>query len=490
MAGAPTQDISRKTETWGSRFGFIMAAVGSSVGLGNFWRFPYTAGENGGGAFILVYLICVVCIGLPILMAEYAMGRKSGHSAVEGIQSLARAEGKTENWGVAGWVGSLTAFLILSFYMVISGWLLAFTLQAPTGAFENITADGSFANFVDTVSNRGYMMLLLVVFIAANVFVVGRGVKGGIERAASILMPAFFTMLLAVVIYAVTQGDFAKTVSFIFQPKWEDVSFATFLAAIGQAFFSIGVGVGLMLTYGAYLSQDTNIPRSSFIVAGSDTLVALIAGFAIFPIVFMAGLDPAGGPALFFISLPVAFGEVPGGGIIATIFFALALFAAFTSSISLLEVGVSWLEERHGVHRMGAAMGLGFLLLMIGAGYVFSTNPVYETSFDVATGERTDTLVNLSTAYLDFMDNMTEGLLLPLGGLLTAVFAGWVLSREVLRTELGDGDIMNVWRFMMRWFVPAFVAIILVFGSLDKLQDGYGVQLPGFLTTLLGPNAG
>ena len=490
MAGAPTQDISRKTDTWGSRFGFIMAAVGSSVGLGNFWRFPYTAGENGGGAFIIIYLICVIGIGLPILMAEYAMGRKSGHSAVEGIQSLARAEGKSENWGVAGWVGSITAFLILSFYMVISGWLMAFTLQAPTGAYQGMDAGASFTNFVDIVSDRGYMMLLLTLFIAANVFIVGRGVKGGIEKAASLLMPAFFVMLLAVVIYAVTQGDFTKTLAFIFEPKWEDVSFKTFLSAIGQAFFSLGVGVGLMLTYGAYLSKDTHIPRSSFIVAGSDTMVALIAGFAIFPIVFMAGLDPAGGPSLFFISLPVAFGQIPFGGVIATVFFALALFAAFTSSISLMEVAVSWLEERHGVNRLGASLGIGFILLMIGAGYVFSTNPVMEASFDPVTGEKTMALVNLSTEYLDFMDNMTEGLLLPLGGLLTAIFAGWILSREVLRTELGDADIMNVWRFMMRWFVPAFVGVVLVFGSLDKLQDSYGVQLPSFLTFLLGPNAG
>lgn len=467
--------IGRKTDTWGSKFGFIMAAVGSSVGLGNFWRFPYTAGENGGGAFIVIYLLCVLLVGLPLLMAEYGMGRKSGMSAIEGIESLARAESKSGNWGIVGWVGSLTAFFILTFYMVISVWLLAFVMQAGQGAFKGMDGAASFTNFGETVSNRFYILTLLFLYLVANVVVVGRGVKGGLERAATILMPAFFIMLIFVVIFAVTRGDFAQTAAFLFEPKWGDVSFKTFLSALGQAFFSIGVGVGLMITYGAYLDNETNIPRSSALVVGADTLVALIAGFAIFPIVFMAGLDPAGGPGLFFVSMPVAFGQLGDFGvIIATVFFALALFAAFTSSISLMEVGVSWLEERQGVTRFGAAMGVGFVLFMIGAGYVFSTN---------YTGE------NLTTEYLDFVDFMTEGLLLPLGGLLVAVFAGWILSRNMLTTELGEGSVMNIWRFLIRWFVPPFVAFVLVFGFLDKIQDQYQVQLPGFLTTLLGPNA-
>ncbi len=464
--------IGRKTDTWGSRFGFIMAAVGSSVGLGNFWRFPYTAGENGGGAFILIYLLCVVLVGLPLLMAEYGMGRKSGMSAIEGVESLARAENKSGNWGIVGWVGSLTAFFILTFYMVISVWLIAFLLQAPTGKFEGMDAAASGANFLDTIgqgedglSRKWGILGLLSLFLVANIFVVGRGVKAGLERVATILMPAFFIMLLVVVGFAVTQGDFAKTAAFLFEPKWEDVGFKTFLSALGQAFFSIGVGVGLMITYGAYLDQQTDIPRSSAIVVTADTTVALIAGFAIFPIVFAAGLDPAGGPGLFFVSMPVAFGGIEGGTIFATVFFALALFAAFTSSISLMEVGVSWLEERQGVTRFGAALGVGFVLWMIGAAYVFSLD------------------------YLDFVDFMTEGLLLPLGGLLVAVFAGWMLSRDMLTSELGEGWVMNTWRFLIRWFVPPFVAFVLVFGFMDKIQDQYQVQLPGFLTGLLGPNA-
>ena len=464
-------EIGRKTETWGSKFGFIMAAVGSSVGLGNFWRFPYTAGENGGGAFILIYLACVAFIGLPLLMAEYSMGRKSGMSAIEGVQSLARAESKSLNWGIVGWVGTLTATFILSFYMVISAWLVAFTIQAFSGNFAGMDAAASGANFNDTVGqgehplvSKWYMLLLLGLFIVANIFVVGRGVKGGIERAATVLMPAFFVMLIVVVGFGLATGDAAQAASFLLTPKWGEVGFNTFLEAIGQAFFSIGIGVGLMITYGAYLSRDTNIPRSSGIVAGSDTLVALVAGFAIFPIVFAAGLDPAGGPSLFFVSMPVAFGNIPGGAVVAVIFFGLALFAAFTSSISLMEVSVSWLEERQGVTRFGAATGMGVILFLVGSAYVFGPE------------------------YLDFMDFVTGNILLPLGGLLAVIFAGWVLSRDMLSTEIGEGSIMNVWRFLMRWPVPAFLAFVLFFGFFDKIQHQYNVQLPGFMTSFLGPN--
>ena len=463
--------IGRKTENWSSRFAFIMAAVGSAVGLGNFWRFPYMAGENGGGAFIIIYICCVAFVALPLLMAEYAMGRKSGMSAIEGVQSLARAEGRSQNWGIATWLGALSAFFILTFYMVISCWLLAYIIQAIGGELHGADAIESGQNFVNLIGQgetpmqaRWYLLFLLALFIGANALVVGRGVKGGLETAATILMPLFFLMLIVVVGFAIANGDTARTFAFLFEPKWEDVGFKTLLAALGQAFFSIGVGVGLMITYGAYLDRDTDIPRASGLIAASDTFVALIAGFAIFPIVFAAGLDPASGPSLFFVSMPVAFEAIPGGNIFAVVFFSLALFAAFTSSISLMEVGVSWLEEREGVTRPGAAAGVGFVLFMIGAAYVFSLD------------------------YLDFMDFMTEGLLLPLGGLLVAVFAGWVLSRDMLVSELGEGMVMNVWRFLMRWFVPPFVAVILVFGFLDKIQDQYHVQLPGALEALLGPN--
>ncbi|MEM6534901.1 MAG: sodium-dependent transporter [Pseudomonadota bacterium] len=480
-------DIGRKTDTWGSRLGFIMAAVGSSVGLGNFWRFPYTAGENGGAAFIIIYIFCVILFGLPVLMAEYGMGRKSGQSAIEGVQSLARDEGKSENWGIVAWVGSMAAFFILTFYMVISAWVIDFIPQAFGGSFsefgdeaarltaeaqasdpaaEAVTlADVAASNFGAAISDRGTMLFWLAVFVGVNVFIVARGVKNGIERAATILMPSFFVLLIGILIYALTLGDSGKAASFLLTPDFSKVGFETLLAAIGQAFFSLGVGCCLMVTYGAYLSADTDIPRSSVIVAGADTMVALVAGFAIFPIVFAFGADPAAGPGLFFVSLPIAFGTMPYGDFVGGAFFTLALFAALTSSISLMEVGVSWLEERHGVNRPGAAMGVGFVLFMIGAGYVYSAD------------------------YIDFADFMTGNLMLPLGGLLVAIFAGWKLSRATLVSEFGDGRVMASWRFACRWIVPPALAFILVFGALDVAQNNGWLSLPsGLLTILLGAN--
>lgn len=458
--------VGRKSATWGSRFAFIMAAVGSAVGLGNFWRFPYMAGENGGGAFILIYLGCVLLMGIPLLMAEYAMGRKAGMSAIEGVQSLARAEGKSLNWGALAWIGALAAFFILTFYMVISSWVLAFIPQAFTGAFAGFDAAKAGENFGATIGDEPQMILLLFLFIAANVIVVGRGVKGGLELAATVLMPLFFLMLIGIVIYAASQGDFAQAADFLLKPDFSEVQFSTFLAALGQAFFSLGVGVGLMITYGAYLPKDTGIPSSTLIVAGSDTLVSVIAGFAIFPLVFAFGLEPGGGPGLFFVTLPIAFGQMPGGDILGGAFFTLALFAAFTSSISLMEVGVSWLEERQGVTRWGASLGVGFVLFMIGAGYIYSTE------------------------FIDFVDFVTGSLMLPLGGLLVAIFAGWVLSREMLVSELGEGWVMAAWRTVIRWVTPALIGFILVFGTLDTMQNNGWIKLPGVLHPLLGPNPG
>jgi len=455
--------IGRKTDTWGSRFGFIMAAVGSSVGLGNFWRFPFTAGENGGGAFIIIYLACVVLFGLPVLMAEYAMGRKSGRSAIDGISYLAAEEGKNPLWVLLGWVGSLAAFGILTFYMVISAWIVDFVPQALTGSFAGFNAAESAANFGATVTNEFRIIGWLALFIGVNTLILARGVHGGIERAASILMPAFFVLLIGIVAFALVTGDAARAADFLLSPDFSAVTFETFLAAIGQAFFSIGVGSCLMITYGAYLSKDTNIPRASGIVAGADTIVAMIAGFAIFPIVFQFGVDPAGGAGLFFVSLPIAFGQMPA--IVGGAFFVLALFAALTSSISLMEVGVSWLEDRNGIGRPRAAMIVGGLLFAIGALYVFDG------------------------ALIDIVDFITGQLMLPLGGILVSVFAGWALSRPYLASELGDGPVMTAWRFACRYIVPPAVTFVLIFGALDTAQNNGWIALPDVFTPLIGPNA-
>jgi len=296
-----------------------------------------------------------------------------------------------------------------------------------------------------TIGNKFEILAYLALFLALNVFIVARGIKGGIETAASILMPAFFIMLAGMVVFAFVVGDAGAAFEFLFAPDFSKVTFQTLLAAVGQAFFSLGVGGVLMITYGAYLSRDTDIPSSSYMVAGADTMVALIAGFAIFPIVFAFGLDPAGGGGLFFVTMPVAFGEMGAVGAIAGgAFFTLALFAAFTSSISLFEVGVSWLEDRPEVSRAMGATLLGLLTFGIGALYVFQGH------------------------LIDTVDYITGSILLPVGGILVSLFAGWVLSRESLAEELGTSGVLSFARTMLRYVIPIALSVILIAGIASR----------------------
>jgi NSS family neurotransmitter:Na+ symporter len=457
--------VDRKSETWSSRFGFIMAAIGSSVGLGNIWRFTYTTGENGGGAFVLAYLVSLALIAFPILAAEYAIGRRSGHSAVESVQALARASGKSELWGVVAWVGALAAFFILTFYCVVSSWLMAYAPLAFSGAFarEPTSIAASAARFDAVTGDAPLILLCLAVFIAAAAIVVGFGVKRGIERAALALMPVFVVLLLLLLGFTAAEGAFGEALAFLTTIRAEDVSFAMLLDALGQSFFATGVGAAVMITYGAYLPRDTDIPRSAAIVAGADTLVALIAALTVFSVVFAVGGDPASGPSLFFVNLPLGLASMPAGGFIGGAFFLLALFAALASSISLMEVAVSWLDERTGVTRWGAALGVGFAAFVIGGGYVFSR------------------------AYFDFVDFIASSLMMPLGGFLVAVFCGWVIDRKMMQAEMG-GAFLRLWSPLVRWAIPLVVGVILALGALDKAQNRGWVELPGALTGLLGPN--
>jgi NSS family neurotransmitter:Na+ symporter len=460
--------VDRKSETWSSRFGFLMAAVGSSVGLGNIWRFTYTTGENGGGAFVLTYLACIVLVAFPLLCAEYAIGRRSGHSAVESVQALARVSGKSEVWGGIAWIGSLAAFFILTFYGVVSSWLLAYVPLAFSGAFAD-GADGiggvmaSEARFESVTGDTPLILLCLAAFIGAAALVVGRGVKRGIERAATILMPAFVLIMLVLLGFAIANGAFGQAVDFLARVRPQDFSFGMVLDALAQSFFATGVGAAVMITYGAYMKADTDVPRSAAIVAGADTVVALIAALTVFSLVFAVGSAPDAGFSLFFVNLPLGLAAMPGGAVIGGMFFLLALFAALASSISLMEVAVSWLDERTGVTRWGAALGVGFAVFVVGAGYIFSR------------------------PYIGFVDFITSSLMMPLGGFLIAVFSGWVIEKKMLQAEFG-ASFFRVWSPLVRWAIPLFVGVVLVLGALDKLQNQGAIELPGLLTGLLGPN--
>jgi NSS family neurotransmitter:Na+ symporter len=435
--------VDRKSETWSSRFGFIMAAVGSSVGLGNIWRFTYTTGENGGGAFVIAYLAFIALVAFPLLAAEYAIGRKSGHSAVESVQALARVSGKSELWGGVAWLGSLAAFFILTFYCVVSSWFMAYVPLAFSGGFTG-SVDASAARFDEVTSDMPRLLVCLAIFIGAAVIVVGRGVKRGIERASTILMPVFVLLFLVLLGFAATEGAFGKAFAFLTQVRAEDFSFAMLLDALAQSFFATGVGAAVMMTYGAYLKGNADVPRSAAIVAGADTLVALVVALTVFSLVFAVGSDPGAGLSLLFVNLPVGLAGMQFGQWVGGAFFLLALFAALASSISLMEVAVSWLDERTGVTRWGAALGVGFVVFVIGGGYIISRD------------------------YILFVDFIAASLLMPLGGLLTAVFAGWVIEKKLMERELGT-PFFRVWRPVVRWVVPAIIGVVLVMGVIEKL---------------------
>lgn len=457
-----------------------MAAIGSSVGLGNFWRFPYTAGENGGSLFIIVYLLCVALVAFPVLAAEYAIGRRGQHSAIRSVADVAKQSGASTVWSALGGVGMVGAFLILTFYSMIAAWVIIYVFKGFSGAFvgadaANIGAqfgaiwntDDAFGLPEEPLSIFCIPVVLLAhtAFMGGTVFIVVRGVNKGIALASQILMPLFFVMLVGIVIFGAVVGDFVGAIQYLTKPDFstlyvpiaegaEEKVFSwgrvadIFSAALGQAFFSVGVGVGLMITYGSYLSRNVNLTGSSTLVAGSDTLVALIAGLAIFPLAFGFGQDPAGGPGLFFVTLPNAFAAMPPalGIAIGGTFFTLALFAAITSSISLLEVAVAWLEEKIG-SRLVAALSLGALCWTIGLGSIYSLH------------------------IFDFMDKLTEKIMLPLGGLLVAVFAGWIVSSAIMKDEFEGDGFYATWRFLIRWVAPIGAFAILVFSIMSLINS-------------------
>ncbi len=455
--------VDRKSETWSSRFGFVMAAVGSSVGLGNIWRFTYMTGENGGGAFVIAYLVCLALIAFPLLAAEYAVGRRSGHSAVESVQALARASGKSEAWGGIAWLGMLSAFFILTFYCVVSSWFMAYIPFAVSGVFASDMGltEQSLARF-DSVTSRENLPLLLVylgIFISLAAAVVGMGVKRGIERASTLLMPIFVLVLLTLLGFGIANGAFSEALNFLTRVRAEDFSFSMLLDALGQSFFATGVGAAVMITYGAYLKTDADVPRSSAIVALSDTAVALVAALVVFSLVFAVGSEPSGGFGLLFVNLPIGLAQMPFGNVIGGAFFLLALFAALASSISLMEVAVSWLDERTGVTRWGAAVGVGFAAFVIGGGYIYSRE------------------------YIAFVDFVASSLLMPLGGLLMAVFAGWIIEKKMMQAEFGM-PFFRVWSPLVRWVIPIAVAVILVIGIWEKMHEaGFGTFVDSALTT-------
>ena len=441
---------------WSSRWIFVLAATGSAVGLGNIWKFPYITGENGGGAFVLVYLLCLLLIGLPVMMAEILIGRRSGKNPVQGLALLAKQANGSRYWYWLGGMGVTAGFLILSYYSVFAGQVLAYIIRAFSGTFEGVTAAGATTIYEDLLKDPERMLAWHTIFVVMTVIVVARGIKKGLERAVKFLMPVLFAILLLLVGYATTTGEyFDAGLRFLFEPDFSKISTTTLLEAMGHAFFTLSLGMGAIMAYGAYLPQDGKIARLSFSIAFLDTLVALLAGIAIFPIVFASGLDTDAGPGLIFQALPVAFGGMPHGTFFAGLFFILLTFAAWSSAISLIEPATAWLIERHRLSRRRAAVLIGIVVWLLGLLTIFSFNLLSDWTL-------------LGLTFFGLLDYLTANIMLPLGGLLIALFAGWVMKTSVTQAELPlrSSVLYFIWLSLVRFITP--IAIIIIF--LDALN--------------------
>ena len=431
----------------------MFAAIGSAVGLGNIWKFPYMTGENGGAAFVLIYLACVVFIGLPIMMAEIVLGRRGRHSPVQTMRRLAEQDGHSTNWQAIGWIGMLAGVMILSFYVVISGWTAAYLMDSLFNTFQGFdqaTAEAHFRQLVDSPWRLLGWHTLMVILVA---WVILRGVNRGIEQATTVLIPSLFAILLLLVAYAALYGEFTQGIHYLFAFDLEQISAEVVLKAMGQAFFSLSIGMGAIMVYGAYLPRQFSIPEAAGVVVAADVLVALLMGVALFPIVFASGMEPSAGPGLIFQTLVIAFGQMPGGWLVGILFFALTLIAAWTSAISLLEPTVSWLVDSRGLRRRTATVGSSVLIWIVGLGTIMSFNIGSDWTL-------------YGRNFFEWMDYLTSNVMLPIGGILIAIYAGWMVNRSVLvdQSDLGDGWLFSSWLWLVRVIVPLAVFLVLLHG--------------------------
>lgn len=447
-------------EQWSSRLGFLLATVGFAVGMGNIWRFPYQLGENGGSAFLILYLACALAIGLPLLVTELSIGRRGRASASESVANVARESGRAGGWGAIGHLGIFCAFVILSYYTVLSGWTVDYLFKAASGRFENTDADITGAMFAALLANPWLLMFWNTVIHLLIFLVIRQGVQSGIERAMKVLMPCLFAAMLVMMIYGTAVGDMTATLRFLLEPDFSKINFGTLMSAIGQAFFSIGIGMGGLIVFGSYMPRDFSIPRSAVAVVFMDTGVAVLAGFVIFPLVFAYGLNPQGGPGLIFQTLPLAFGQMWGGQIFGSIFFILLISAALSSCLGLAEGVTNWLDEHMHVPRKRG------VLYVIGAAWVLGIASIL--GFSVWRDVR---LLDFIPSYrgldiFDTLDTLAANNLLLLGGTLLAIFFGWMVPKALKLDEMGvnDGLFFGFWRFTIRFVIPPVLIITLALG--------------------------
>jgi len=449
-------DTDFKHETWSSDTAFLLAAVGAAVGLGNLWRFPFMAGQNGGGAFVLIYMGFVVFLSVPIMIAELAMGRRGHGSAVTTMHKLSSEAGARPAWHVIGWLSIIIPLLGLSFYSVVAGWSIDYIAKAAVNSFSQFSGSDSENAFEQMLASPLRLLIFHSLFIASAVFVVARGINKGIEVIAKFMMPSLFAILVILALNSIINADIKSGLEFLFNPDFSKLTPKVVFLALGQAFFSVAIGVGMLITYGAYVPKNVSLPKAAFTISLVDAAVALLAGIVIFPLVFANGLDPAGGPGLIFITLPTAFGNMPGGHIVGFLFFILLFFAAFTSAIGMLEPVVSWLEEHKSFSRPTMAILAGFCGWVLGIAAALSFNVWSEVK-----------LLNFvplleGKGIFELLDFFVSNLLIPFNALLIAIFAGWIMSRKSILEELGlqSEALFAYLRFILRYVAPIVIGLI------------------------------
>jgi len=445
--------MEEKRGTWSSRFGFLMAAVGSAVGLGNLWKFPYLAGENGGGAFVLVYIILVVVLGYTLMLAEMTIGRNANSDAYGSYNKIKKG------WGFIGAFGILAGFLILSYYSVVGGWVLKYIVASVTG-----TGADKSAYFTTFISGTFEPILYHLLFMGITAVIVIKGISGGIEKASKIVMPGLFALLLVIVIRSMTLEGAMTGIRYYVTPDFSQITLKVIIAALGQVFFSLSLGMGIMVTYGSYLNKEENMETDAFIIPALDSLVAIMAGFAILPAVFAFGFEPSAGPGLMFITLPAVFDSMPFGMIFSVLFFILVFFAAVSSSISLMEVTVAFGIDQLKWTRKFSVIVFTSLMFIIGIGASLSFGPLKDLLVPWIDGK--------SYVIFDWLDVVTSYYLLPLGGILCAVFIGFVWKLPNAVKEIKEGSAFKtraLWSFLIKFVVPVLVLLILLSttGALD-----------------------
>ena len=438
--------------TWAGRWTFILAATGSAVGLGNLWKFPYITGENGGGAFVLVYLACICAAGMPVMLAEVLLGRRGRMSPINTMKAMAEESGAPKFFQGIGWMGAVSGFFILSFYSVIAGWALAYVIKLASGDF--VGTDGAFAEatFGGLISDPLKLTIWHTLFMIMTGWVIARGVNKGLESTLRILMPLLFVLMLVLFGYSLSLEGFSQGFHFLFDFDFSKLTSESVIVALGHAFFTLSLGMGAIMAYGAYMPKDQSLSKTVFSVAILDTLVALIAGLIIFAIVFSNDLQPGAGPGLMFQTLPLAFGSMEAGVFFGTVFFILVTFAAWSSAMSIAEPAVAWAVEK-GKSRTDATIFVCGLAWLIGLGTVLSFNEWSEYKL-------------FGKTFFDSLDFLTASIMLPLGGLLIAVFVGWFASKELARDEakFASDSWFQLWYLVLRYLSPLAISAIFLHG--------------------------